>query len=112
MYKAWVEFNSDVEGKEAIIKDFNKDQINRIDAGLLAGAGYKFKGQTGWTLGIKYYYGLVNVYKEKSGTKNSSLFLKVNIPIGASEAAQKKREEKAREKIEKKDRKNKTKQIN
>jgi len=102
MYDAWVEFNSDVGGKKARIKEYNEDQINRIDAGLLAGAGYKFKGRTGWTLGIKYYYGLTNIYKERSGTKNSSLFLKVNIPIGASEAAQKKlrkRNKKRKEKI-------------
>ena len=36
------------------------------------------------TLGVKYYHGLTNVYKGVSGTNNSSLFLKVNIPIGAS----------------------------
>ena len=36
------------------------------------------------TLGIKYYYGFTNVYKGVSGTNNSSLFLKFNIPIGAA----------------------------
>ncbi len=102
MYKAWVEFKSDVEGKQAIVKEFNKDMINRIDAGLMAGTGYRFKGRTGWTIGIKYYYGLANVYKDKPGTKNNSLYLKVNIPIGAGEDAQKKREAKLKKKAEKK----------
>jgi hypothetical protein len=44
---------------------------------------------TGMTLGIKYYYGLANVYKGVSGTNNSSLFLKANIPIGASKKSKK-----------------------
>ena len=39
---------------------------------------------SGITLGIKYYYGFANVYKGVSNTNNSSLFLKVNIPIGAA----------------------------
>jgi hypothetical protein len=34
-------------------------------------------------LGLKYYYGLTKVYKGVSGSNNSSLFLKLNIPIGA-----------------------------
>jgi hypothetical protein len=92
MYKTWVQFDSDVDGRDAIIKEYNKDKINRIDAGAMAGMGYKlFKG-TGWTIGVKYYYGLANVYKGKSGTNNQSIFLKVNIPVGAGK---KKSQEKA-----------------
>ncbi len=83
MYKAWVEFNSDVDNRDAIIKEYNKDQINKLDAGIIAGLGYTlFKG-TGWTIGAKYYYGLVDVYKDRPETKNSSFFLKLNIPVGA-----------------------------
>jgi hypothetical protein len=89
MYKAWIEFESDAEGKEAIIKEDNKDEINRIDAGLMAGLGYKFKKGPGWTIGAKYYYGLVTVYKDRPGTRNSSLFLKLNIPIGAGDKSKK-----------------------
>ncbi|MCK5103460.1 MAG: PorT family protein [Cyclobacteriaceae bacterium] len=92
MYKAWVEFESDIEGKEAIIKENNKDKINRIDAGLMGGLGYKFRKGPGWTLGAKYYYGLVNVYKDRPGTKNSSIFLKLNIPIGAGKKPEKNEE--------------------
>ncbi len=109
MYKAWAEYRYDDNGKDAIIKQFNKDMINRIDAGIMGGFGYRFKGRTGWTIGFKYYYGLANVYKEKSGTKNNSLFLKVNIPIGAGEDAQRKREENAKKRAEKKALKEKTK---
>jgi len=83
MTDAWVEFNSDVEGKKARIREYNKDMINRFDVGIMAGLGYTLRKGTGMTLGLKYYYGFVDVYKEKAGSKNSSLFLKMNIPIGA-----------------------------
>jgi len=98
MYKSWVEFESDIEGRDVIVNEFNKDKINKLDVGLMIGLGYTlFKG-TGWTLGAKYYYGFVDVYKDIPGTKNSSFFLKMNIPIGAGEGAQKKAEEKAAKK--------------
>jgi hypothetical protein len=89
MHKAWVEFNSDADGKDAIIKEYNKDKLNKLDAGLMAGLGYTLLKGTGWTIGAKYYYGLVDVYKDKSGTKNSSIFVKLNIPIGAGEKPKK-----------------------
>lgn len=83
IYKSWVEFEADVDGRDAIFKEYNKEKINKLDAGIAVGLGYTlFKG-TGWTLGAKYYYGFVNVYKDRKGTKNSSIFLKLNIPIGA-----------------------------
>ena len=101
MYKSWVEFNADVDGKDAILKEYNKDKINKVDAGVMAGIGYKLLKGTGWTLGAKYYYGFVNVFKGISGTNNSSFYLKLEIPIGAGEKAQKKKEEKKKQKAEK-----------
>lgn len=89
MYKGWVEFESDIEGKEAIIKENNKDKINRLDAGIMGGLGYTFQKGPGWTVGAKYYYGFVDVYKDRAGTKNSSFFVKLNIPIGAGEKPEK-----------------------
>ena len=90
MYKSWVEFDADIDGKDAIIKEYNKEKINKLDAGIMVGLGYTlFKG-TGWSLGAKYYYGFVNVYKDRKGTKNSSIFIKLNIPIGAGEKPKKK----------------------
>jgi len=102
MFKSWVEFDSEVEDIEAIFKEFNKDQINKLDAGAMFGMGYKFKSGPGWSLGAKYYYGFVDVYKNISGTKNSSIFIKLNIPIGAGEKAKAKNAEKAAAKKEKK----------
>ena len=103
MYKSWIEFEADVDGKDAIFKEYNKEKINKLDVGFAVGLGYTlFKG-TGWTLGAKYYYGFVNVYKDRKGTKNSSIFLKINIPIGAGEEAKKKAAEKAAKKKAKKE---------
>jgi len=83
MYKSWVEFESDLDTKTIKTKDYNKDKINRLDTGITFGTGYKLMPGTAMTLGIKYYYGFTNVYKGVSGSNNSSLFLKLNVPIGA-----------------------------
>ena len=93
MYKAWIEFESDIDGKDAIIKEYNKDVINKLDVGIMAGLGYKFQKGPGWTIGVKYYSGFVDVYKDRAGTKNSSIFLKLNIPIGAGEKKEKNKKE-------------------
>jgi hypothetical protein len=87
MYKAWVEFTAENDDRATRIRDFNTDNINRIDAGFTLGTGYKLLPKNGITLGIKYYHGLTNVYKGISGTNNNSVFLKINIPIGANKAA-------------------------
>ena len=82
--KAYIQFDSDIDGNEARIKETNTDMINRFDMGLAAGAGYRLLKGLGWTIGVRYYYGFLDVYKDRSGTKNSSLFLKLNVPIGLS----------------------------
>lgn len=101
-YKAWVEYvEKEKNVKEVLIKHYNKHAINPIDMGVIGGIGYRFKKRTGWTLGFKYYYGFTNVYKAIKGSKNSSFYLKANVPIGAGEQAQKKRIEKAKKRAEK-----------
>ncbi len=84
MYKSWVEFTSENDNKNIKIKDFNTDNINTLDFGFTIGTGYRLMKTNGMTLGIKYYYGFTNVYKGVDGSNNSSLFLKFNIPIGAT----------------------------
>ncbi len=95
MYGSNIEYNSKIDDADARIRNYNKDQINKIDVGAMGGIGYTLKKGTGMTIGIKYYYGFVNVVKNISGTKNSSLFIKMNIPIGRgkSEKAAKKADE-------------------
>ncbi len=89
MYRSWIQFDSDLEGREAIIKEYNKENLNKIDAGAVIGAGYRLFRGTGWTVGVKYYYGFIDVYKNIGGSNNSSFFVKMNIPIGAGEKKKK-----------------------
>ncbi len=84
-YKSHIKFHSKIDGIEINGSEENRDMINRFDMGLAAGAGYRLLKGLGWTIGLRYYYGFLDVYKDRSGTKNSSLFLKLNVPIGASQ---------------------------
>tara|TARA_R110000787_G_scaffold60220_8_gene136585 strand:- start:32194 stop:32994 length:801 start_codon:yes stop_codon:yes gene_type:complete len=91
MYKAWIEYNyDDDDGNSVRKKENNKEVVNRMEVGAVAGVGYRLLKGLGWTIGVRYHYGFTNVYKNNSSTKNNSLFLKLNIPIGVSE---KKKEE-------------------
>lgn len=102
MYKSWVQFDSDVEGNDAIIKEYNRELINKIDVGIMAAAGYSLEKGPGLTIGVKYYEGFVHVYKN-SNTRNRSFFVYATLPIGASERAKQKALEKARKRAEKKE---------
>lgn len=85
--KGWVEYNykDNDNNIHYNLKKYNTDTMNRIDAGMTVGVGYRLLKGLGWTIGAKYYYGFVNVYKGIQGTKNSTILLKVNIPIGLSQ---------------------------
>ncbi len=85
MYKAWIEYNYDEGGYSGRIKEDNKDDINRFDVGLIGGVGYRLLDGLGWTIGVRYQYGLTNVYKDVSGKRNNSIYLKLNIPFGISQ---------------------------
>ncbi len=101
-YKSYVEFNSDNKDIEERVRYMNREAIQKIDAGFLGGFGYQLRKGKGMTIGVKYYYGLVDMYKDKSGTNSSAFFLKVNIPIGAKKAkenAEKKAATEAEEEI-------------
>jgi hypothetical protein len=92
IYKAWVEYINKEDGEYVLTKKYNKDLFNKIDFGFAAGTGYRFKGRTGWTVGVKYYYGFVDAIKTIDNSNNQAFFLKLNIPIGRGETAQLKRE--------------------
>ena len=107
MYNAWVDYKYENNDEYIHKKNYNKELFNKIDFGFAGGTGYRFKGRTGWTVGIKYYYGIVDAIKSIENSNNQALFLKLNIPIGRSERAQQKREEKQAKKRAKKEAKNK-----
>jgi hypothetical protein len=81
-FKGYVQYDYDSNGLEGRTRDNNKDMLQKLDAGVTGGIGYKFFKGYGWTVGAKYYYGFVDAYKNIPGTKSSSINLKVNIPIG------------------------------
>lgn len=89
MNRATDEFTNEIERKDDIIyKEDTKKQYNRIDAGATIGAGYKFRYGAMMNIGVRYYYGLTNVFKEDfkvryGNTTNSSLYIFAEIPIGA-----------------------------
>ncbi len=81
-YKGYVEYKSDIEGLEAKVREDNKDLIKKMDVGVVGGIGYKLLKGRGWTFGVKYYHGFIDMYKNRSGTTSSSINLKLNVPIG------------------------------
>lgn len=109
MYKAWIEYNYDISGNTARIREENKDMVNRFEVGAVGGVGYRLLKGLGWTVGVRYHYGFTNVYKNISGKTNNSIFLKLNIPIGVSEAKKEKVKELKKLNKEKKLKKKKSK---
>ncbi len=81
-------YNTYQEDDDVSYRKNISDQIKRIDAGFSGGIGYKFKG-SGMNLGLTYYHGLVNIMvptdleQYNYNSKNSCLYLYVDIPIGA-----------------------------
>jgi hypothetical protein len=74
---------ANVNGINMRIRENNKSDLRKLDVGVAVGFGYKLLKGEEFTIGLKYYQGFTNVYKNKTDTRNSSLFLEVNIPIGA-----------------------------
>lgn len=83
--KAYDEFNVDVYDEDDLIFTNNtRDQYNRIDAGVTFGLGYRLMGGNGMNIGVRYYYGMVDIVKDNPGSKqlNSSFYIFAGIPIG------------------------------
>jgi hypothetical protein len=85
MYKAFDEFNNTVIDKDDLTYTYDiEDEITRLDVGVSGGLGYKLMKGTGINLGIRYYNGLVDIYKDGRKGYNSSLYFYVEIPVGAN----------------------------
>lgn len=71
------------DGDLRFIRDA-KNEYTCVDAGIIAGAGYKTqKILKSLAFGISYYYGLVNISTTPGVTmRNSSLNFYVKLPIG------------------------------
>lgn len=74
------------------------DNYTRIDAGALAGIGYRFHKGQGMILSVRYYYGFVDADRMLDGYQSySALYVTGAIPIGKAKA-ERKAAEKAAEK--------------
>lgn len=86
---------SPAEGGKVTYRISVKDQIKRLDVGLLVGLGSKLsKENKSMQCGVKYYYGLVDIMKNNTGAGvyNSAVYLYCSIPIGVKKAERAKAE--------------------
>ena len=96
--KSYDIFTNDIKQKKDLTYKLNvSDNYRRIDAGIMVGAGFKLSKQLkSLQTGVRYYYGLVDMLKDNPGKAQnfSSLYLYLDIPIGAGKAAEKGKETK------------------
>lgn len=86
LYDASDEFTNSVKESEDLKYQIKtKDAYRSLDAGIMVGAGYRLLGGNGMNLGIRYYYGLVDIRIDDAtpGQYNRALYFSVGIPIGA-----------------------------
>jgi hypothetical protein len=87
MYNASDEFITEVKGEDELTYTLqNRDDYHPLDAGLVAGIGYRLLGGNGMNLGVRYYYGLVDMVVDDSSPNqyNRSIYFELGIPIGAT----------------------------
>ncbi len=83
--KAFDEFTASVEEDDDLVYTVDiKDQIQKIEAGIALGAGYKLLKGQGMQFGVRYFWGLTDTLKDNPGdaVRNSSLYVYVTIPVG------------------------------
>ena len=83
--KAFDYFDAESSSGDATFKKEVSDRYYRLDAGVVGGLGYKLKKDLkSMSLGLLYYYGLVDVRIDPNiKSQNSSLNVYLRIPIGA-----------------------------
>jgi len=87
--------------KYEVTKHINNNGLYKwFDGGIDGGVGYKFKKGIGMKIGVWYYLGLTNIYKNDLGFKayNQSLYILATIPIGKKKAEKHRAEEAAENK--------------
>jgi hypothetical protein len=85
MNKSTDVFTQEVKDKDDLTYTVKiRDHFHPLDAGLMAGVGYKLLKGNGMNLGVRYYVGLVDVTLDDSGPDqyNRSLYFYLGIPIG------------------------------
>ncbi|PQB05991.1 porin family protein [Aureitalea marina] len=94
-HQAKVVFEAEDGDRSTRVEIKNKDATNPIEVGASAGFGYRFREKNSMSIGVRYFYGFTNVYKGVNGSNNRSLFIKLNVPIGAGKKKEKEEEKSA-----------------
>jgi hypothetical protein len=86
--KAYDYFDKEYNEGDLIWKLNVRNQYAHLDAGLMAGVGYKFKKELkSMSAGVNYYYGLVDIVRSDAVTaRNSYINLFIKVPIGQAKA--------------------------
>jgi outer membrane protein W len=80
---ASLNFEANSGDKTLNVKTDNRDLFNRLEVSAIAGLGYKLRKGTGMNIGVKYFYGLTNAFKDNNfNSRNSSFYIYAGIPIG------------------------------
>lgn len=90
MNKATDEFAATVNKKDDLTHKVNiRDWYHPLDAGLIAGIGYRLMRGNGMNFGIRYYFGFVDITIDDTahGQYNRALYFSVGIPIGVGKTA-------------------------
>jgi len=76
-------FQVDMAGGELEFIKKVENEYTRFDFGAVIGLVMKLKRDNGMGIGIRYYYGFIDVMKTMSGSQqNSGLFVYVSFPVG------------------------------
>jgi hypothetical protein len=87
MSKATDEFVASIKKKDDLTYKVNvKDNYHPLDAGVLAGIGYRFMRGNGMNLSLLYYYGIVDVVVDDTSPNqyNRAVYVNLGIPIGVA----------------------------
>ena len=87
LHKANDEFTHTVKESDDLTYQLDtKNRYHPIDAGIMVGTGYRLMGGNGMNLGIRYYYGLVDILIDDSSPNqyNRAVYFTVGMPIGVT----------------------------
>lgn len=83
-YKALDEFSNNVSSGDLTYEVSIRDQFHPLDAGPVAGIGYRLMKGNGMNINLRYYYGIVDITIDDTTANvyNRALYIGVGIPIG------------------------------
>jgi hypothetical protein len=81
--KAYLVYDEEVNLTSTQVKFDNRDLFTRLEVAAIGTFGYKLKKGEGMSIGIKYFHGFTNIFKENYyNSRNSSFYVYTFIPIG------------------------------